>query len=118
MRVQGGLEPLTKAGLSVHLETQREVASAFNSLTLNDDNKGAIARHPAMSSLVHLCQSPDVECARCDDVCICLFVCFACLRYLFELRCALTDSHTLPPPRCACLLIVLWCLQSRHWCHG
>ena len=61
---QGGLEPLTKAGLSVHLETQREVAAAFNSLTLNDDNKGQIARHGAMGTLVHLCQSPDVECAR------------------------------------------------------
>ncbi len=64
MNTQGGLEPLTKAGLSVHLETQREVSAAFNSLTLNDDNKSQIARHSAMSSLVHLCQSPDVECAR------------------------------------------------------
>ena len=52
------------AGMSVHLETQREVAAAFNSLTLNDDNKGQIARHQSMGSLVQLCQSPDVECAR------------------------------------------------------
>lgn len=58
------LLPLGQAGRAEEVATQRETAATLCNLSLNDENKVAIATSSALAPLVGLAQSSDLEVAR------------------------------------------------------
>ena len=74
---KGVLPALAMAGRSRELEIQREVSACLCNLSLNDQNKVAIAKSGALKPLCDLCKSEDVDVAgqalwwRCKYCCKC-----------------------------------------------